>query len=201
MQHINLYQAQFKPKTIVLPAKQIGMLGILMIIILSVISLYASQKHSFQKATLNDQQQRYAKSQQQLATIQQQVASQTDHPLLDAELVDIQQQVTDNTTLLDYLMNHSFGNQTGFSSTLAGLSQQHINDVWLTEFALLDGGQFISLYGKALQSDFIPEYIDSLAKSEQFQGKEFSVFQLQQPSDNNNFYHFNLHTKSNVELP
>ncbi len=201
MQYVNFYQVQFKPKQLLLPAKQIGWLLLLAIVILTIFSVYASQKNKLQHKTLAEQQQRYQKSQQQLASMQQQVTSQMDQPLLDAELADVQQQVTDGQTMLNYLTSHSFGNQAGFSSTLIGLSQQHINNVWLTEFSLAQGGESISLYGNAMQSELIPEYIDSLAKSKQFEGKEFSVFQLLQPSDGKAFYNFNLHTQNNIETP
>ncbi|MFW5450158.1 MAG: PilN domain-containing protein [Methylophagaceae bacterium] len=201
MQYVNFYQAQFQPKKLLLPAKQIGWLILLAIIILTIFSVYASQKNKLQRKTLTEQQQRHQNSQQQLELMQQQVTSQMDQPLLNAELVDIQQQVTDSQTMLDYLTSHSFGNQTGFASSLIGLSQQHINNVWLTEFSLTQGGESISLHGNAMQSELIPEYIDSLAKSKQFEGKEFSVFQLLQPSDGKMFYNFNLHTQNNVEAP
>jgi len=59
---------------------------------------------------------------------------------------------------------------------------------------LLNGGQFIALQGNAYTAQLIPEYIDNLAKSEPFQGKNFSVFQLQQPADSA-YYNFKLHTE------
>lgn len=97
--------------------------------------------------------------------------------------------------LLDYLTQQSFGNSQGFSKTLRTLSQQKINNVWLTSFSLLDGGQTITLHGEALQSSQIPLYIDSLGKSPHFHGKQFSVFQLQQPEDNATRYTFKLHSE------
>ena len=74
------------------------------------------------------------------------------------------------------------------------LSQQHIKNIWLTHFSLLDSGHFIALQGSAYSPERVPEYIDSLAKSEQFTGKQFSVFQLQQ-QDNSEYFDFKLHTK------
>ena len=52
----------------------------------------------------------------------------------------------------------------------------------------------ITLKGKASQSNLIPLYIDSLAKSDHFRGKQFSVFQLEQPKDDSEVYTFKLNT-------
>jgi len=186
MQQINLYQAQFKPKQVILPPSQLLLIILLVITILAVISLYASKENSVLHALIEKQQQQ----------TMQQIDVVTDTPLLDAELKKLQQQNQDKDSLLTYLTSHDFGNQLGFSESLKNLSQQRINNVWLTAFSFSDGGQAIKLEGKALQSSQIPLYIDNLARAKHFQGKQFSVFQLQQPKDDAGLYIFKLHTNT-----
>jgi len=188
MQQINLYQAQFKPKEVILPPFQMLLILLGVIITLSVMSLYSAQKNAVLEKTINKQQQ----------YTQQNIQQSTESPLLNAELEKINYQRADKQRLLDYLTHQDFGNQHGFSVTLRHLSQQQIDNVWLTEFSLIRGGQTITLQGKALQSSQIPAYIDSLAKAEHFQGKQFSVFQLQQPEDDSNVYTFKLNTDNNA---
>lgn len=195
MQQINLYQDQFKPEKITLAANQIIFLSLLFITLLIAFTIYSYQKVETHKGALTEQQQRYDHSQQQLNTLQQQLSQQDERPLLEAESVKLEQELQEKQTVLDYLTNHTFGNQQGFSATLTSLSEQRIDNVWLTRFSLLDGGQFISLHGNATQSSLIPEYIDSLANSDRFHGKEFSVFQLQHPDDDTGFYNFKLNTQ------
>ena len=187
MQQINLYQAQFKPKKVVLPPRQMLLILLLVLIILSVMGLYSAKRNSTFKQII---------SQQQQHTIQQ-IDHITESPLLNAELEKLHQQQNEKTKLLDYLTHQDFGNQQGFSETLHSLSKQQISNVWLTEFLLLNGGQSITLQGKSLQSSQIPLYIDSLAESDHFHGEKFSVFQLQQPKDNKNIYTFKLNTDKN----
>jgi type IV pilus assembly PilN-like protein len=195
MQQINLYQDQFKPEKITLAANQVALLSLLFIILLFVFSIYSYQKVETHKAVVTEQQQHYDLSQQQLNKLQQQLSQQNERPLLEIELAKLEQKLQDKQTVLDYLSNHTFGNQDGFSGTLTSLSQQRIDNVWLTSFALLDGGQFISLQGNSTKSNLIPEYIDSLANADQFHGKEFSVFQLQHPDNISAFYNFKLNTQ------
>lgn len=190
MQQINLFHAQFKPKTVLLPARQIFILAVLVMIILAVVSLYSYQKNLVLEHTIASQQQ---------YRDQQIVNEDLDKPLLIAELVKLQQQQQEKEALLAYLTDQNFGNQHGFSSTLVTLSQQVISKVWLTGFSLLNGGQVISLQGQTTQISQIPVYIDSLAKAKQFQGKQFSALQLEHPKKEAEFYTFQLNTGDSVQ--
>jgi len=187
MQQINLYQAQFKPKKIILPPSQMLVILLLVIVTLSVMSLFSAKRNVVLEKIIADQKQHTT----------QMIEESTESPLLVAELEKLHFQQFDKQRLLDYLTHQDFGNQQGFSATLRHLSQQQINNVWLTKFSLTRGGQTITLQGKALQSNQIPLYIDSLAKPEHFKGKQFSVFELQQPKDDSEAYTFKLNTDNN----
>ena len=198
MQQVNLYQAQFKPKQVILPAHQVLLLAVSPIIIFLFLSLYMASNQASVDSNVIVQTEQLQQQQQRLDTLLQQLDSRKINPLLVAELNDFRLQLATKQTLLDHLSNQTLGNQHGFSTMLTALSQQHIDDLWLTQFSLLNSGQFIALQGNAYTSQLIPEYIDNLAKSEQFQGKNFSVFQLQQ-SDDSPYFNFKLHTSNRVE--
>lgn len=189
MQQINLYQAEFKPKAVPLPPRQMFQVILVMLAIFTVISLYQAKKNSVLETIIANTQTHQA----------QPVAIESSgNSLLQAELNQLKQQYIEKESLLTYLTHHDFGNQLGFSATLTSLAQQRIDNVWLTAFSFTDSGHTITLDGKALQSSQIPMYIDSLAKSEHFQGKQFSVFQLQKPDDDSGIYTFQLHTKNSL---
>jgi hypothetical protein len=186
MQQINLFHAQFKPKTVILPARQLLLLILLTMIILAVISLYSYQQNRVLQQAIAIAPQQYP--------AQKMVNEDLERTLLIAELLKIQKQQQDKKNLLAYLTDQNFGNQHGFSGTLMTLSQQVINKVWLTEFSLVDGGQVITLHGHTTQISQIPVYIDSLAKSKRFHGQQFSALQLEQPKQEGDFYTFQLNT-------
>lgn len=189
MQQINLFHAEFKPKTVILPARQLFLLAFLVIIILTVISLHSHQQNLVLEKTIASQQQ---------YDVQQVVNEDLDKPLLVAELDKIQQQQYEKESLLAYLTDQSFGNQYGFSGTLITLSEQVVSKVWLTGFSLLNGGQVITLQGQTTQISQVPVYIDSLAQSKRFQGKQFSALQLEHPNKDAEFYTFQLNTGENA---
>ncbi|MBL4638623.1 MAG: PilN domain-containing protein [Proteobacteria bacterium] len=198
MQQVNLYQAQFKPKQVILPAPQLLLLALLSVIIFIFLSIYMASHQASVASKLIAQTEQLQQQQHQLDTLQQQLDSRKINPLLVAELNDFRLQLKTKKILLDHLSNQSLGNKNGFSTMLTALSQQHIDDLWLTQFSILNSGQFIALQGSAYNSHLIPEYIDNLAKSEQFQGKHFSVFQLQKPDDSP-YFNFKLHTSNSVK--
>jgi len=185
MQQINLYQSQFKPKKIHLPARQVYLVLLIVITILSVMSLYSAKKNSVLEKSISQY------TQQSIGQLEDSIES----PLLNAELDALERQRKEKELLLNYLTHQSFGNSQGFSATLRTLSQQKINKVWLTQFSLLNGGYAITLQGEAVESSQIPLYIDSLGESPHFHGKQFSVFQLQQPKKDAKYYTFKLNSE------
>jgi type IV pilus assembly PilN-like protein len=194
MQQVNLYQTQFKPKKTILPAQHMLLIALLPIIIFVITSIYFSYKQQLFEISLHAKQQQLQLDQKHLSVLKQRLNSYKEDPILIAELNSIRTQLQKTQTLLNHLASQESGNQHGFSAMLAALSKQHIDDLWLTQFSLLNGGQFIALQGNANTPQLIPEYIDNLAKSEQFQGETFSVFQLQQQTDSS-YYNFKLHTE------
>lgn len=194
MQQVNFYQAQFRPQQLIFPIQKVAMIAALTILVLFIFSIYFSQKISDQKSAISQQQQRITSAQTHLAELQQQLSNRGSDELLIAQYNVLQQQLNKKKALYNYLSSDHFGNRDGFSPLLEGLSQQRIDNVWLTEFSLLDSGKNIALYGNTTQSNLIPEYIDSLAQSAQFKGQKFSVFEIQKPSDSLEHYHFKLHT-------
>ncbi|MFW5426081.1 MAG: hypothetical protein ACKE8G_01715 [Methylophagaceae bacterium] len=189
MQQVNFYQAQFKPKRIILPARQLFLLTLLAVIIFTLLSVYSAKKNSTLEA--------HIASQHQSTIIEFQSEVVNDQALLKANLVKLQQQLSQKQILLDYLTQQSFGNQHGFTDNLVHLSKKSIDGIWLTDFSFINGGQHLSLHGSALKSSLIPLYIDGLAESGPFQGKHFSVFSLESPETNSNLYTFKLRTGQN----
>jgi len=190
MQQVNFYQLQFKPKQVILPARQLFLLALLAIVIFALLTLYSAKRNS----TLEE----YILTQQQSPSVEQQLPSANDDAVLKSNLLKLQQQQTQKQLLLDYLTHKSFGNQQGFTNNLVHLSKQTIDGVWLTEFSFFNGGQHISLHGNAINSSLIPIYIDRLAESGPFKGKHFSVFSLESPESSSTIYTFKLRTEHDI---
>ena len=86
MQQINLYQAQFKPKKILLPANQLYLIAGLTIILFIAISLYLSSNQASFSDSVSMQTTQLQPLAQQLSELQTKLNSRKENPLLIAEL-------------------------------------------------------------------------------------------------------------------
>ncbi|PCH62010.1 MAG: hypothetical protein COC04_05575, partial [Gammaproteobacteria bacterium] len=99
MQQVNLYQAQFKPKQVILPAPQLLLLAVLSVIIFIFLSIYMASHQASVASKLTAQTEQL--QQHQLDTLQQQLDSRKINPLLDAELNELRLQLKTKKILLD----------------------------------------------------------------------------------------------------
>lgn len=61
----------------------------------------------------------------------------------------------------------------GFSDYLRGLARQTVNGLWLTGFAVAQGGDGMEVRGRMLVVDRLPEYIRRLNGEASFKGRQF----------------------------
>lgn len=199
MQQINLYKAEFKPQVIVLNAFEMMLITLAVIVVLLITSLVSQSQLADHKQALQQNQTAYANNQQKLQTLQQTIKRYTQQTENSAQLKLLELKLAAKQTMLEQIQQESINQSSGFSSVLSGLSQQHIDQVWLNEFSILRGGEAITLHGSSTQARFIPEYIDSLSQSEKFKGKQFSIFEMHQPDNVLNSYDFKLTSRPSAK--
>lgn len=197
MQQINFYQAEFKPQVVVLNAFQMLLIALAFTVLIFIISLFSSHGLDDERAALTLQQNQFNTTKQQSNALQQDILKYSELSLLEAKLANLQKQLKQQDAILAHLSNDNLAKQHGFSPILKSLSEQHIKQVWLTNFSLRQGGQSITIQGSSSRSELIPEYIDSLAKSTTFNGQQFSVFQMSSPDSSTESYDFELHAQGN----
>jgi len=195
MQQINLYQAEFKPKVVILNSFQMLLIASAVLLLIIIASFFSSSQYDDQKMQLMTEQQTFNEVTQQSNSLKQEILQYGEQPLLKAKLASLQKQLKQQKAILRHISDDSLNPQAGFSPSLRSLSSQHIDQVWLKNFSLREGGRSITIQGSSTRSELIPEYIDSLAKSSTFSGKQFSVFQMSSPDNNTETYDFELHTQ------
>ena len=195
MQQVNLYQAEFKPKVVILTAWQMLLVALFLIVIIAISGFFSSRHFNEVDTEFSSKQQQLNSRKQQANNLQQEVLRYAEQPLLKAKQASLQKQLKQQEAILKHLTNDNSGPQPGFSPVLASLSQQHLDNVWLTSFSLRHGGSSITIHGSSSQSSLIPEYIDSLAKSASFSGQQFSVFQMSSPDEHTEAYDFELQSQ------
>lgn len=68
---------------------------------------------------------------------------------------------------------------SGVSPYLRALARQNLNGLWLTGFEL--AGKDMVLSGRALRAELVPEYLRRLGREPVMQGRQFAMFEMQEP--------------------
>jgi len=102
-----------------------------------------------------------------------------DEKQLDARIAELEAKAQ-ATEQLTGAAAGSRGRQ-GYAEPLRALARQRLEGVWLTSITLAGESGDLSLTGKALRADLVPQYIDRLTKDPAMQGRQFSTLAIERP--------------------
>ena len=103
------------------------------------------------------------------------------------ELADLRQQVAVRQEVLAALRGGVAGENLqsptapGFADYLRALARQSVSGLWLTGFAVAQGGQGMEVRGRMLGVDRLPEYIRRLNAEASFKGRQFVSLNIARP--------------------
>lgn len=103
-----------------------------------------------------------------------------DEKQLDARIVELETKAQ-ATEQLAGATTGPRGRQ-GYAEALRALARQRLEGVWLTSITLAGESGDLSLVGKALRADLVPQYIDRLTKDPAMQGRQFSTLSIERPT-------------------
>jgi hypothetical protein len=175
-QKINLYQARFRKKRVVLSAVQMAVTGLVLLAVLGTASFWYRDQ-----LDLSKRQSLIAQEEKQLHTEKMQALRLKLDALLaknevDDEIVKVSKVIAVRKHMIEFVEHNQFGSGRGFSSNLGELSEVVIRDVWLNEIVLAEN--FMKLSGSALKAEKVPEFFSLLRSRELFKGQVFDIFHV-----------------------
>ena len=180
MQHIEFYQAEFRPVKVSLPLGQ--MLSIVLIVAL-VLMAYGSYQHWM----LNKLQREYEsiaaldKKQQDIVTqMTQSVTQMKVSPALAAQADTIRQGIANQERLLAVLRQQTGTHDVSYAAFLQSFMDYHQEGIALQGVGVNNAGTQLTLAGVAADAALLPRYLDRLRQADVLQGVSFSVFELKQ---------------------
>lgn len=182
-QQINLYQAQYHPRTRMFPA--LFMLQAAGILLFAMLLMYAFA------------QQRIGSVEQELEIVARQEVVATERlqnigPLINAvtgetnwseQLDDSLRMLAERQAVLNLIQGSTLGDTNGFSRHLRALARQDIDGLWLTHIVLSALGDKTRLEGRAIRAELVPLYVQGLAAEKPFATQRFHRFQIDSPVD------------------
>jgi len=193
-QQINLYQPRFRQQEKVFSSST--MLVVLVAAIAVLVGVYGYAKWNV--VALADENKRLKLSQTnelvRLEALSKKYPLKRKSKLLENQLNDLQNERKAKQFLVNTLSGRSIGNSDGFSSYFEGVARQHIKGMWIQRLELDNGGDVIGIYGRTLQPELVPQFIQALAKEKSFSGSQFQIFSMQRDEEKKSVINFTLRT-------
>jgi Tfp pilus assembly protein PilN len=121
---------------------------------------------------------------------------------LEAEVATLSSQRAQKEGVLRVLMRGDLGGTTGFAPHMETLARRRIDGVWLTRVTLSAGGQEVSLGGRTLDAERLPEFLERLAADDEegLRGARFGEVRLERADDGESL-RFELNASSAQAAP
>lgn len=183
MKQINLYQAEFRPSNVLLPARKMALSG--SVFIVGLLALYfwnGWQLRQLQQQVGHVVQRAEAVSRQVQASAPG--ASQASPDLL-RQTETLEAQVRSLQQAQDAIASGAVGSETGYAAQFQALARAVGNSAspgaWLTGVTLFDNGHAMDLRGRTLGGAETARLISNLRREPLFVGMSFATLQVNPP--------------------
>ena len=178
-QQINLYPTEFREVPTAFPAAVIVRLAGLFIVVLVVLTGGAALMGWSQRRAAQYLEGGLAERKARIEALEIEVSKHLDGSGLELRLGTVRAELESKRALarlLEENMGHSTG---GFSPALVALGRQRVEGLWLTAFALTEGGETLALQGRTFSGARLLHYLQRLGDEASFGGAEFRTFSLE----------------------
>jgi Tfp pilus assembly protein PilN len=183
IKQINLYQAEFRPPRVLLPARSLALSGV--VFLLGLLALFG-----WENLKLKQLQAQVSQVEQRANAVTQQIeTSVVGAPGRDAALIREAQSLEERVRVLkraqDAVASGELGSETGYSAYFLALSRTvRTKGAWLTGVTVAESGRALSLQGRALSGADAARLVADLRRDPVFVGLSFSGLTVAPPETN-----------------
>lgn len=175
MQKINLYnKALIQPKEWI-TLNRIAILSVTIIVLM--IGYYVMLNSQANGLTIQRDAANIKLTESDLKVANLIAKSETDGDALKKEAAILEQALRLKTSTLNALSSQ-FKPANGYTSFMSALANHKIAGLWLTGFSVDGNSQTITISGKSLLADFVPQYIAALSADADFKDRAFTVVKI-----------------------
>ena len=199
MQYINLYKHLAKHEAPAPNAKHIGLAGgaaVALVLLIYIVALVRLHGNDSEKEFLAQQNGAVLSELKQLKI---QHNSIVNDPAIRQKTDTMREQLRRKNALLKAVRQQPAVKQAGFSVYLEGLAAQHLRGLWLKEISLSGAGQRLALAGNTRKPEYLPQYLQRLAKEPVFKGQQFAVLRLNQEEQHKDLLQFEVRSRAEVK--
>ena len=177
-QQINLYNPIFLKQKKIFSA--LTMAQGLVAIVIGAVALSAFAHFQVRQMAVEVQRNdsRVKTEEERLARLSAQFAARTKSTQLEADIKQAEAALKLREEVLGLLSDGGVGEGGGISAYLRALARQNLNGLWLTGFEL--SGKDMTISGRALSGDLLPEYLNRLGREEVMRGRQFAMLDMRE---------------------
>ncbi|MGQ0510911.1 MAG: MSHA biogenesis protein MshI [Betaproteobacteria bacterium] len=177
-QQINLYNPLFLKQEKLFSARTMAQaLGLVALGLAGIYAYSAMQTRQAERLS-KDYASQIAAQREQMVALGARFAGNARSKSLEAEVSRLEAAVRSRQGLLDTLTTGQLGNSEGIARYFAAFGRQATPGVWLTGFAIGEGGNDLRVNGRVLHPDLVPVYFRALNREEVMRGRQVTELKL-----------------------
>lgn len=207
-QQINLYNPAFEQQRQWLSLNTLGVALATLLLLIAATSVFTSLRNEALAKQERASAGQLAQLKDQADKMTAQIGARQRDPRLLEELGRVQADLDAGAEVLAVLQGGALGNTAGYSDYMRAFAKQSFEGLWLTGFSIAGAGQEVTIEGRALQAELVPDYLKRLNRESIMQGRAFADLSIQTPKpgagaqpggDRAEFLEFRLSTYSEPE--
>lgn len=182
-QQINLYNSALLPSVDAFAGRTalLGLGGILLFT--AVIYGWVFWNDAALAAEHQRQQVQLTLLQSDIARLAQDMAGRKASPQLTAELESMDAMLTGRNEIMTVLNSGTLGDTQGVSEYFRAFARENVDGLWLTGFSIEGAGKDITIEGRTLRAELVPDYISQLRHQDVLRGHTFGTLNVQMPPE------------------
>jgi len=121
--------------------------------------------------------------QSDIARLAQDMAGRKASPQLTAELESMDAMLIGRNEIMTVLNSGTLGDTQGVSEYFRAFARESVDGLWLTGFSIEGAGKDITIEGRTLRAELVPDYISQLRHQDVLRGHSFGTLNVQMPPD------------------
>jgi hypothetical protein len=180
-QQINLYNPAFEQQRQWLSLNTLGASLAALVLLIAAASVLSGMRNQALEKQERASAAQLAQLKDQAGKMTAQVGARQRDPRLLEELGRVQADLDAGAEVLAVLQGGALGNTAGYSEYLRAFARQSFDGLWLTGFSITGAGHEVTLEGRALRAELVPDYLKRLNRESVMQGRAFADLSIQAP--------------------
>lgn len=180
-QQINLFNASLMKKKQPFSASTLLQTMLVALLGVAAVSAYGYYQTAELKKMATSVSTQLKLTEEQVVKMRALVGAPAKNQEVEESLIKLQDDLQKKRVVADILNAGDFGNTRGYSAYLAAFARQIPSGVWLTGLSISGDGKDLSLSGRTLRPELVPEYVTQLKRENIMRGKSFASLKMSQP--------------------